>query len=446
VPELHVAPLAESRQDTEHPFKSKAFYGWWIVFAGTLILSVSSGIGFYGHGVILDPLRTLHGWPKATISSAITLYFLTAGIMGMIIGRQVDRYGPKWVLIIGSVVIGAGFVLLSRISAVWQLYLVYFVMAVGFSCTSLVPVNTLITNWFIRKRGFAMSLTNTGLSAGGIVLVPLSSYMISRWGLEMALPVLGAIYCAVVIPSTIFFVRQRPSDLNQFPDGEPPATSASGGPESPVDYAAQMRVWTRSQSIHTIAFWSIVIAFLLALAGQIAFLVHQVSFLSPYLGVTGAATAVSITAGASIVGRLILGTFVDRCDKRYVTMVCFMVQAVAMLTLAHYNHVIILYLGTFAFGLTMGSIIMMQSLIIGECFGLFSFATVSGLAGLFTMSGAAFGPTIAGLIYDAAQSYRMAFTIFAAMSMVAILVIYFAKPPGREPKSSDPGPPSKRPA
>jgi MFS family permease len=119
---------------------------------------------------------------------------------------------------------------------------------------------------------------------------------------------------------------------------------------------------------------------------------------------------------------------VDRCDKRHVIMVCFLVQGAAMLTLAHYHHVFILYLGTFAFGLTMGSIIMMQSLIIGECFGLLSFATVSGLAGLFTMTGAAFGPTIAGLIYDAFYSYRMAFIIFAAMSIVAILVISFARP------------------
>jgi MFS family permease len=436
VPERHAAPPAESRQNTPAPSQPEAFYGWWIVFAGTLILSVSSGIGFYGHGVFLDPLRTLHGWPKATISSAITLYFLTAGIMGMIIGRQVDRYGPKGVLIIGSVVIGAGFVLLSRINTVWQLYLVYFMMAVGFSCTSLVPVNTLITNWFIRKRGFAMSLTNTGLSAGGIVLVPLSSYMISRWGLEVALPVLGAIYGVVVIPCAIFFIRQRPADLNQFPDGEPPVASVAGGSGSSLDYAAQMQIWTRSQAIHTAAFWSIVIAFLLTLAGQIAFLVHQVSFLSPYLGVSGAATAVSVTAAASIVGRLFLGTFVDRCDKRYVIMVCFLVQGVAMLTLAHYNHVIILYLGTFAFGLTMGSIIMMQSLIIGECFGLLSFATVSGLAGLFTMSGAAFGPTIAGLIYDAAGSYRIAFTIFAAMSIVAILAIFFARPTAPKERKS----------
>ena len=445
MPDLHKAPLNDCRSDAVQPTKTKAFYGWWIVFAGTLILSVSSGIGFYGHGVFLDPLRTLHGWPKTTVSSAITLYFLTAGFMGMIIGRQIDRYGPKWVLILGSVVIGGGFVLLSRITTIWQLYFVYFLMALGFSCTSLVPVNTLITNWFIRRRGFAMSLTNTGLSAGGIVLVPLASYMISRWGLETALPVLGMIYCAVILPSAIFFVRQRPADLDQFPDGEPPMASSLDGAGSALDYAAQMQVWTRSQAARTIAFWSIVTAFLLTLAGQIAFLVHQVSFLSPYLGVSGAATAVSITAGASIVGRLILGTFVDRCDKRYVIMVCFLVQGVAMVTLAHYHHVIVLYLSTFAFGLTMGSIIMMQSLIIGECFGLYSFATVSGLSGLFTMSGAAFGPTIAGLIYDVAGSYRMAFTIFAAMSVVAVLVIIFARPPGSITKSFTPDPSFKKP-
>ena len=78
----------------------------------------------------------------------------------------------------------------------------------------------------------------------------------------------------------------------------------------------------------------------------------------------------------------------------------------------------------------MGPIIMLQSLIIGECFGLVSFATVSGVAGLFTMSGAAFGPAIAGFIYDATRSYQLAFTIFAALSTIAIFVILFARPPG----------------
>ena len=110
--------------------------------------------------------------------------------MGMLIGRQIDKYGPKWVLVFGSIAIGSGFFLLSLVDAVWQLYVTYLLMAIGFSCTSLVPVNTLITNWFIRKRGFAMSLTNTGLSVGGIVLVPFASYLISDWGLKITLPIL----------------------------------------------------------------------------------------------------------------------------------------------------------------------------------------------------------------------------------------------------------------
>ena len=426
--ERKTPPPIDPTEGSALPGTANRFYGWWIVLIGTAILFVSSGIGFYGHGVILDPLRTLHGWSKGTISSAVTLYFFTAGIMGLIIGRKIDRYGPKWFLLIGAIIIGTGFLVLSLIDSVWQLYVIYFIMALGFSCTALIPVNTLITNWFIRKRGFAMSLTNTGLSAGGIVMVPLASFIISRWGLAIALPVLGAVYCFVVVVST-FFIKQRPSDLDQFPDGEPPEKTSSGKLSSTLSYSAQMRVWSRSQAIRTVSFWSIVIAFLLALAGQIAFLVHQVSFLSQYLEVSGAATAVSITAGASIVGRLWLGTFVDRVDKRYVIMVCFLIQGIAVITLAHYHYVVILYLGTLAFGLTMGNIIMMQSLITAECFGLVSFATVSGLAGVFTMSGAAFGPTIAGYIFDATRSYQMAFTIFAVMSAIAALVIYFAKPP-----------------
>ena len=409
--------------------QSGLFYGWWIVAAGTVILFVSSGIGFYGHGVILDPLRNQHGWSKATISSAITLYFFATGAFGFLIGRLIDKYGPKWFLVIGSLVIGAGFVLLSFINATWQLYGIYLFMAVGFCCTSLVPVNTLITNWFIRKRGFAMSLTNTGLSLGGIVLVPFAVYMISDWGLHIALPVLGTIFWVVIIPTALFFIKQRPADINQYPDGDSPDKAGKATINSALNIEAQLHTWTRRQALRTMAFWAIVAAFLMALGGQIAFLVHQVSFLGQYLGTAGAASAVSLTAGASIAGRLFLGTFVDRCDKRYVTMVCFLIQGIAVLALAYYNHVVVLYLGTFAFGLTMGSIIMMQSLITGECFGLKSFATVSGIAGLFTMSGAAFGPMLAGFIYDATDSYRTAFTIFAVLSILAMGVIYFAKPP-----------------
>lgn len=403
------------------------FYGWWIVFAGSIILFVSSGIAFYGHGVILDPLRNAHGWSKGTVSSAITLFFLLNGIVGFVIGRWMDRYGPKWFLVGGSAVFGLGLWALNWIDSIPQLFLIYTIMSVGFCSTSLVPINMLITRWFIRKRGLAMSIANTGLSVGGVVLVPLATYLIIHLGLDWALPILGAMYMLVIIPVAIFFIKQQPSDMGQYPDGDDQSdVNTAGGQQEKVDIN-QMRVWTRREAIKTMAFWSIALTFMLALGGQIAYLVHQVSFLGQYLGPQGAATAVAITACASIVGRLFLGIFVDRCDKRYVTMVCVLIQGIAVLTLAFYSHVVLLYLCTFAFGLTMGSLIMMQSLLIGECFGIPSFATVSGAIGLCCMPGAAFGPVIAGVIFDATQSYQGSFILFAAASFIAMGVIYFAR-------------------
>jgi len=400
------------------------FYGWWIVAAGSIILFVSSGIGFYGQGVILDPLRNIHGWSKGTVSSAITLFFFSNGIAGLLIGRWMDRYGPKWFLVCGSIVFGLSIGALNRCNSIPQLFITYLIMSVGFCCTSLVPVNTLITNWFVRKRGLAMSIANTGLSVGGVILVPLASYLIIQKGLAITLPLLGCIYGMVIIPTAVFLIKQKPSDLGQYPDGEDPGREKQNRTRFAV---GQMRAWTRIQAMKTTAFWSIVVAFMLALGGQIAYLIHQVSFIGQYLGPQKAAMAVSI-AVASITGRLVLGTFVDRCDKRYVAMACFFIQGIAVLVLAYYQHVALLYLCTFAFGLTMGSIIMLQALIIGECFGIPSFATVSGTIGFFCMPGAAFGPMIAGVIFDATQSYQTAFIFFAAASFVAMLAIIFAKP------------------
>jgi MFS family permease len=409
----------------------ETFYGWWIVLAGTAVLFVSSGIGFYGHGVILDPLSAQFGWSKGIVSSAVTLYFWISAVVGLPVGRLIDKYGAKPVLITGSATAGFGFILLSRVTELWQLFAVYALMSVGWSGTSIPPVTALISNWFIRRRGFAMGLTMTGLSLGGMVMVPFSTYLTSRWGLGVTLPLLGATFWVVVIPTAVLFVKQHPAAVGQFPDGERPVSLPESGPPRGTSYAAQMQSWTRKQAMGTAAFWGIVAAFLLALGGQISFLMHQVSFLSQTLGRAGAASAVSITAGASVLGRLFLGPVADRAEKRFVAIACFLVQGIAVLALAYSTHVAVLYLGTFAFGLTMGGALMMQSLIIGECFGMVSFGTISGLAGVFSMSGAAFGPAVAGWIYDATQSYTVAFTIFGAASILAIVPVLFAKPPRR---------------
>ncbi len=402
------------------------FYGWWIVFAGSIILFIASGIGFYCHSVILDPLRELHGWSKGTVSAAITLFFFTNGVAGLIMGRWVDRYGPKWFLVGGSFLFGAGLFALPKISNLTQLFAVYLILAIGFCATALVPINTLLTHWFIRRRGFAMSIASNGLSLGGMVMVPLTSFFILRLGFSQAMNILAVIYVAVVVPVTLIFIKQKPADIGQTPDGDPPPEPAQGK-KQPQN--SQMQTWTRQQAMKTAAFWSIAFAFMFALAGQIAYLVHQVSFLTQYLGAQQAAATVSITTGASIMGRLLIGSFVDRTDKRFVTMVCVLLQGTAVLTLAFSSHVAVLYICTFVFGLTMGPLLMMQSLLIGECYGIPSFATVAGAIGLITMPGAAFGPVVAGLIFDATQSYAVSFIFFSSLSFISAGIVYFARPP-----------------
>ena len=174
--------------------------------------------------------------------------------MGIIIGRQIDRFGPRPILVLGSLVVGLSLVLLSHIKELWHLYAVYLLMAVGWSGTSITPVNTLIANWFIRKRGQAMSLSMTGISIGGILLVPFATFLISRWGLMIALPILGALFWISIIPLALFAIIQRPSDIGQFPDGEPIIDALDNERSHALSNAVQLQEWTRLQAMRTMAF------------------------------------------------------------------------------------------------------------------------------------------------------------------------------------------------
>jgi MFS family permease len=165
------------------------------------------------------------------------------------------------------------------------------------------------------------------------------------------------------------------------------------------------------------------------LCGQITFMIHEISFLSPFLGPTGAAMAVSLTSVASFCGRFLVGSFVDRADKKVVGSICFLLQGAAVFTAAPSTQPLILYLCVILFGLTMGNIVMMQPLIIGEFFGMVSFGRVSGLMMLFTSSGSALGPMLGGILFDLTQGYRVSFTLFACAYVLAALVILFARPP-----------------
>jgi len=293
--------------------------------------------------------------------------------------------------------------------------------------SSNIAVNAILTRWFIRRRALAMSISFTGVSLGGVILAPIASRLIDAGGLELATPVLGALVIITSIPVILGVIVFDPRDVGMLPDGD---TAESAPPTArQALLATQMRTWTRAEAIRTVGFWGILVAFLLVLIAQTGYVVHQVTFLEDRLGSRSAAAfTISVTAFGSIVARLAVGIFADNVDRRLLTVILFVVQATAILLIIHTDSIAATWALTLVFGLTIGNVYMMQSLLVGEIFGMVSFGTVFGLISLAGQVGSGLGPIGVGIIHDATGGYTVPFTITAALTYLAAVAILFARP------------------
>lgn len=403
------------------------FYGWYVAIACSLLMMVGVGVGYYGLPIFLKPLKDAHGWSTAQVSWAPAIYFCVSGLTAAIVGPYVDRYGPRRFMLIGSLINGASAAMIGIVNELWQLYVVYFVFAVAFGMSSNIAVNAILARWFIRRRALAMSISFTGVSLGGVILAPIASRLIDVGGLELATPILGALVIITSIPVIIGVIVFDPREVGMLPDGD---TAASAPPPAQQALlAAQMRTWTRAEAVRTIGFWGILVAFLLVLIAQTGYVVHQVTFLEDRLGSRSAAAfTISVTAFGSIIARLAVGIFADNVDRRLLTVILFVVQATAILLIIHTDSIAATWALTLVFGLTIGNVYMMQSLLVGEIFGMVSFGTVFGLISLAGQVGSGLGPIGVGIIHDATGGYTVPFTITAALTYLAAVAILFARP------------------
>jgi sugar phosphate permease len=412
----------------------RLFYGW-IITAGAFLLSfVIVGVGFYSLTIFLDALCSDRGWSRASVSGATTLYFLTSGVTGTLIGRAVDRYGPRGWIVAGALLMSVGLLAIGRVQEPSDLFGVYFLMAVGFGMSSAIPTNAILARWFVARRARAMSFSHTGVSVGGMVVVPLASTLVRRGGLELTVACLAAIVVAVALPIVIFVLRSDPRDHGLEPDGgaeERPETSL-------LSDAVQQRVWSRGQAARTASFWLIAAAFGAMLFTQTGFLIHQLAFLRERIG-NLAPYAVSVTAFGSVVGRLVVGSFADRVPKRAVSQGIFLLQAAALWALLYADDTAVLLLCAFVFGLTMGNVYMLQSLLAADLFGMVSFGTVFGMVQLITSMMGALGPVALGILFDQLGGYVPAIRTFLLIPLGAALLLGLLRPPPPPQARADSG-------
>lgn len=416
----------------------RVFYGWWVALACMVMMYVTVGVGYYGLAVFLRPLQEEHGWSNAVVSGATGLYFAMSGVSSFLAGPIIDRQGPRRLMVAGILLTAVGAALVGSVDEVWQLYLVYALMAVAFGMGASVSVSSMLAKWFVTQRAKAISVSSTGVSLGGATLVPLGSALVERGGLELAAPVLGALVVVIALPTLLLVVSTEPDAMGLHPDGLDPAQPGRAAPTGQLSAAVQRRTWTRGQAARTLSFWAVLAGFAMALATQTAVLIHQLSFLAQddKLGSRGAAAlAVTTTTIGSIVARLIVGQFADAWDKRRLTMLLFAVQGLAVFAYTLVGEPVGIYVVALTFGFTIGNVYMMQSLLVGEIFGMVSFATIMGVVTLSGQGGSAVGLVFMGWLHDRQGGYDSPFIVLAVVNLVAAVVIAFARPVDRAPSA-----------
>lgn len=399
------------------------FYGWIIVAGASLLAFAVVGVGFYCLAVFLDGLSREHGWERTSVSLATTLFFVATGLLGTGVGRLVDRFGPRPFFVPGALVMGAALYWIGHLESPGQVYFAYLLLAVGFALAGGVPNHALVTRWFVARRGLAMSLSQTGVSLGGVVLVPVASWLILERGMAYTTGWLSFLVVAVAV-SVVFAIRSSPESMGLEPDdGAPPPP----GQASLLD--AQRRIWTTREALATRAFWIVVIAFSGILFCQVATAMHQIALLRERVGPTSAALAVSTTAFGSIAARLVVGPFTDRWRKHRIAAVLMTVQATAVLTLALASSEGVLFGASLVFGFTIGNLFMLQSLVVGELFGRVSFGTVFGLIQLVTQTASGTGPFVLSLLVEWLGAYRAGLLPLVGIALVSAIVVTRLRPP-----------------
>lgn len=396
----------------------RLFRGWVVVAGAFLILFMAYGTQ-YAFGVFFAALIDEFGWSRASLSGVFSLYAFSYAAFALVSGRLTDRWGPRAVIAIGGVLLGLGLIAMSGVRALWQPYVCYgLVAALGMS-TAYVPCNATVAKWFTRRRGLAIGLASAGGSLGTFVLPPVAHVLVSRLGWRSAYVIFG-VAVLVALNALAVLMRRDPETLGLGPDGDPRHHSATARPEG----------WTVGRAMRTRAFWMLFAVFGATWIPVFVPLVHLVP-MARGLGIAPllAATLVSAVGGAALVGRLVMGGASDRIGRRTALAVALVLQAGAFVGFALARELPGLYAASLLFGFSYGGGSTLFPAAVADFFGREAAASLAGL--LFALAGsmAAWGPLAAGLIYDRAGDYRLAWWLCAGFNALALGLLAFARPP-----------------
>ena len=363
---------------------------------------------------------------------------LTGMIISPVFGPIVDRkHGAVILMVGGGVVLGGTLMLTSQVTQLWQFYLLIGV-AYGVSITAIGPqivTPTVIAKWFIRMRGRAIAIMDSGKNAGAVVFVPLTAFIIVNFGWRDAWFVLGIVMFILVVPLSALLVRRTPEDVQLVPDGvESHDRAAIPKPAARPDLATE-HDWTLREAARTPALWLIIVSTSISGAGGGGFLPHAI----PALTDTGYSTAVATTllvvlSILIVVSKMTWGMLGERIQVRYLLALSYIAAASTMLVMVLVDGGPLIMLSPVLYGVGGGGPAPLVGLMWANYFGRGSLGGIRGVFFPATEALVAVSPVFAGYIFDTTGNYDAAFLVFGLCFAVGAVVILLAKRPEAPPR------------
>jgi MFS family permease len=389
------------------PQSTPPAYGWVIVAVCGFMVFITYGL-IYSYSVFFKPLAEAFHWDRATISLIYSLSVIIRGAAAIGSGWLADKYGPRKVLVVCGLLMGAGYLLSSQVATLWQFFLTYAVVE-AFGMSGIFAIgNTLVARWFVRNRGLALGLMGSGSSLGTLIIVPSAERLINTVRWSETFIIIGFVAGALMIIGA-FFLRN-------------PAPSVNASAEKPASTGASIGEALRDSRLYLV-----MLSFLFFFCGIQIIMVHLVNYatdigIDPFV----AATVVGVIGLVSIGGRVSIGVISDRIGiyLSLILMCVFLAFSFVLLLFIHAPWEFYVY--AVIFSVPYGGEVTQIALVLGHYFGTRSLATLMGMTLFVIGLGGALGPWLAGKIFDMTHSYHWAFifgALVAAASLIAVIIL-----------------------
>ena len=410
----------------------RVFYGWWIVAAAVLLQFVFLSVSQSTVSVFLRPVVEELGWQVWQFTLGSSLAVLAGALSGVVVGRIVDRRGPRLPVLAGAVVSAICLWGMSRQSHLWLFWSLQICAGfIGWTLFGPLVVNTTINKWFVRRRGWALAIGSSGISFGGLIAPFAMTLVVDSLGWRNGYLVQALFVLAVVAPIA-FIMRRTPEDAGLRPDGDPaPSKTVDASPQTdePPSY-------TSRQAMRTSGFWLLLLGYSMNQAALASVLAHAIPFATDASFTRRtAALALAVNGLGNLLSKAVWGYCLQHYPPRALAVTAFSLGGTGvglMLLSAATSQPAFLFAGFFLYGFGFGGTIPISESLWVTYFGRAHIGAVRGVAQPLTVIGPTVAPVLVGVAYDLQGNYQLGFLAIIAVYLLAALLVSISRPPRTE--------------